>query len=108
MQAAADATPSGMVSVLGLTSDKVEELCTKASAAGKVQIANLLCSSNIVVSGTKAGCDEVERLAPDLGAMKTIRLAVAGAFHTAIMRPADEKLAQALAACQLHPSRLPV
>jgi [acyl-carrier-protein] S-malonyltransferase len=108
MQAAADATPSGMVSVLGLSQEKVEELCTKAGAAGKVQIANLLCPSNIVVSGTKAGCDEVERLAPEFGAMKTIRLAVAGAFHTDIMRPADEKLAAALAACQLKPARLPV
>jgi [acyl-carrier-protein] S-malonyltransferase len=108
MQAAADATPSGMVSVLGLTQAKVEELCAKASAAGKVQIANLLCPSNIVVSGAKAGCDDVERLAPEFGAMKTIRLAVAGAFHTDIMRPADQKLAAALAACQLQPARLPV
>lgn len=108
MQAAADATPSGMVSVLGLSQQKVEELCTKASAAGKVQIANLLCPSNIVVSGSKSGCDEVERLAPEFGAMKTIRLAVAGAFHTDIMRPADQKLAAALAACQLEPARLPV
>jgi [acyl-carrier-protein] S-malonyltransferase len=108
MQAAADATPSGMVSVLGLSQGKVEELCAKASAAGNVQIANLLCPSNIVVSGTKAGCDEVERLAPDFGAMKSIRLAVAGAFHTDVMRPADEKLAAALAACRLQPARLPV
>ena len=108
MQAAADATPSGMVSVLGLTPDKVEALCAQARAAGKVQIANLLCPSNIVVSGTKAGCDEVERLAPEFGAMKTIRLAVAGAFHTDIMRPADEKLAAALAECRMQPPRVPV
>ena len=80
----------------------------KASAAGTVQIANLLCPSNIVVSGTKAACDEVERLAPEFGAMKTIRLAVAGAFHTDIMKPADEKLAAALAQCRLQTPRLPV
>jgi [acyl-carrier-protein] S-malonyltransferase len=108
MQAASDATPSGMVSVLGLTPEKVEELCAKARAAGKVQIANLLCPSNIVVSGTRAACAELERLAPDFGAMKTIRLAVAGAFHTDIMKPADEKLAAALAHCELRPVRLPV
>jgi [acyl-carrier-protein] S-malonyltransferase len=108
MQAASDATPSGMVSVLGLSQEKVEELCTKASAVGSVQIANLLCPSNIVVSGTKAGCDEVERLAPEMGAMKTIRLPVAGAFHTDIMKPADENLAQALDKVQLTPCRLPV
>ena len=108
MQAAADATPSGMVSVLGLEPDKVEELCAQARSAGKVEIANLLCPSNIVVSGTKAACDEVERLAPEKGAMKTIRLAVAGAFHTDIMKPADQTLAAALETVQLKAPRIPV
>src|SRR5262249_50989761 len=108
MQAAADATPSAMVSVLGLDLPKVEELCAKARPAGLIEVANLLCPSNIVVSGTKAACDEVERLAPDLGAMKTIRLAVAGAFHTELMRPADQALQQALAGVALNPPRVPV
>lgn len=108
MQAASDATPSGMVSVLGLDLDRVEELCKKASSAGPVQVANLLCPRNIVVSGSKAGCDEVERLAPEFDAMKTIRLAVAGAFHTNIMKPADEALAAALARVTIEPARIPV
>jgi [acyl-carrier-protein] S-malonyltransferase len=108
MQAAADATPSAMVSVLGLELEKVEELCAKAGPAGLVQVANHLCPSNIVVSGTKAACDEVEKLAPDMGAMKTIRLAVAGAFHTDLMKPADETLAAALDKTTLHPARVPV
>jgi [acyl-carrier-protein] S-malonyltransferase len=108
MQAASDATPSAMLSVLGLAQDKVEELCAKARTAGTVEVANLLCPGNIVVSGTRAACDEVERLAPEMGAMKTIRLAVAGAFHTAIMKPADETLAKALAQTELRPLRIPV
>lgn len=108
MQAAADATPSGMVSVLGLDPEKLEELCVKARSAGPVQIANLLCPKNIVVSGTKAACDEVERLAPEFDVMKTIRLAVAGAFHTDIMKPADEALAAALAKVTIRPARIPV
>lgn len=108
MQAASDATPSGMVSVLGLPVEKVEELCGNARSAGIVSVANLLCPGNIVVSGTKAACDEVERLAPAAGAMKTIRLPVAGAFHTTIMKPADETLAVALARTELKPPRVPV
>ncbi len=108
MQAAADATPSGMVSVLGLEADKVAELCKKAQSAGTMEIANLLCPGNIVVSGTKAACAEVERLAPEMGAMKTIRLAVAGAFHTEIMKPADQTLAHALAGVKLQTPRLAV
>lgn len=108
MQAAADATPSGMVSVLGLALEKVEELCAKARPAGTIAVANLLCPGNIVVSGTNAACDEVQRLAPEMGAMKTIRLPVAGAFHTDIMKPADETLAQTLARTELRVPRVPV
>ena len=108
MQAAADATPSAMVSVLGLALDKVEELCAKARGVGTMQVANHLCPGNIVVSGTKAACDEVEKLAPEMGAMKTIRLAVAGAFHTDIMKPADQTLAAALDKADLRPARIPV
>jgi [acyl-carrier-protein] S-malonyltransferase len=107
MQAAADATPSGMVSIVGLEADRVEELCRQAAAAGSVRIANLLCPGNIVVSGSRAACDEAERLAAAAGA-RTVRLAVAGAFHTDIMRPADEALAAALAAVEVRPPRVPV
>ena len=108
MQSASDATPSGMVSVLGLPLDKVEQLCAKARSAGLVQVANHLCPGNIAVSGAKAACDEIEKLAPEFGAMKTIRLAVAGAFHTDIMKPADQALAQALADVDVRRPRLPV
>src|SRR5262249_34459450 len=59
-------------------------------------------------SGAAAACDLLESLAPEMGAMKTIRLAVAGAFHTTIMKPADEKLAAALSGCQLQKARISV
>src|SRR5262249_43096586 len=59
-------------------------------------------------SGTQAGCAQVERLALERGAMKTIRLAVAGAFHTDIMKPADEQLAAALGEVEIKPARIPV
>ena len=108
MQAAADATPSGMLSVLGLSLEKVEELCAKARPAGLIEVANHLCPNNIVVSGSRAACDMAERLAPEVGAMKTIRLAVAGAFHTALMKPADETLAAALEQCRLTAAKIPV
>jgi len=107
MQAAADATPSGMVSIIGLDQSKVEELCAQARPSGAIDVANLLCPGNIVVSGTKAGCDSVQALAEAAGA-KTIRLAVAGAFHTAIMKPADAALAKALEAVAVQPPRIPV
>jgi [acyl-carrier-protein] S-malonyltransferase len=107
MQAAADATPSGMVSIIGLDQAKVEELCAQARPKGQIEIANLLCPGNIVVSGSKDGCAAIEALAEATGA-KTIKLAVAGAFHTSIMKPADEALAKALAEVQIQRPRIPV
>lgn len=107
MQAAADATPSGMVSVLGVEPARIEELCAAARAQGTMEIANLLCPGNIVVSGAKVACDAVERLVEQAGG-RTVRLAVAGAFHTALMKPADEKLAGALEGVTIRPPRVPV
>ncbi len=107
MQAAAAATPSGMVSVLTLEQAKVEELVAAARACGHLEVANLLCPGNIVVSGTLAACDAMEKLVAAAGG-RTVRLAVAGAFHTALMKPADEALAAALAEVDIKPPRVPV
>ncbi|MDA1055318.1 MAG: ACP S-malonyltransferase [Planctomycetota bacterium] len=108
MQAAADATPSGMVSLLGLERDAIERLCDEARGDGILQIANYLCPGNTVVSGDKHACERVADLAVQAGAMKAIPLAVAGAFHTSIMQPAVEKLAMALAAATVSVPRIPV
>ncbi len=107
MQAAANATPSGMVSIIPIEREKVQALCDAASAVAPVQIANYLCPGNTVVSGSKAGCEEIVRLAEASGA-KAIPLAVAGAFHTAIMQPACSQLAEALGKATYHAPRLPV
>ncbi len=108
MQAAADAVPSGMVSILGLDREKVEQLCREAGGGDVLQVANLLCPGNIAVSGTKAACERVVQAAEAAGAMKTVPLAVAGAFHTSIMEPARERLAAALASVKLRSPRVPV
>ena len=110
MQAAAKATPSGMTSVLGLDEAKVDELIARVASTGGGTIwkANLLCPGNIVVSGSKDALSHIEPIASELGAMKVIPLAVAGAFHTDLMKPADEQLAEALAGADLKPPRIPV
>jgi [acyl-carrier-protein] S-malonyltransferase len=108
MQAAADATPSGMVAILGLELDKVEQLCRDAGQGEILQVANLLCPGNIAVSGTRAACDRIVQQAPAAGAMKAVPLAVAGAFHTPIMQPAVDRLTAALASTPLAAPRVPV
>jgi [acyl-carrier-protein] S-malonyltransferase len=108
MQDAADATPSGMVSILGLERVEVESLCEKARDGEILKIANLLCPQNIVISGTMRACERAAEMAQSFGAMKAVPLAVAGAFHTEIMRPADQRCAEALADVPMHKPRIPV
>lgn len=107
MQAAADATPSGMVSILLLEREQVEAVVAEASSAGDLQIANYLCPGNIVVSGANAACEKAAEVATEAGG-RAIPLAVAGAFHTSIMKPADERLAEALAATTIGKPEIPV
>ncbi|QDT83522.1 ACP S-malonyltransferase [Gimesia chilikensis] len=107
MQAAADANPSGMVSILLLDRDKVAEICEAASSAGRIWIANYLCPGNIVLSGENSACERAAELAEQEGG-RAIPLAVAGAFHTEIMKPADSKLSEALAGVGLKKPEIPV
>ncbi len=108
MQEASDAIPSGMVSILGLERVEVEALCEKARGDDVLEIANLLCPGNIAVSGSNAACERAAELALPFGAMKAVPLAVAGAFHTPIMKPAEGKLADALADVPMQSPKIPV
>jgi len=96
MQEAADAKPSGMVSILGLEQQQVQDLCDAARKGGTLEIANLLCPGNIAVSGTRQACALVAELAVAAGAMRAIELTVAGGFHTPLMAPAAHHLQAAL------------
>lgn len=112
MQEAADAAKSAMVSIIGLDSDKVQQLCDAANQEvdedNKVQIANYLCPGNYAVSGGVKGIEAVEAKAKSFKARMTVRLAVAGAFHTGFMEPAVSRLEAALAATQINTPRMPV
>jgi [acyl-carrier-protein] S-malonyltransferase len=108
MQAASDAVPSGMASVLGLDLDKVDELCDVSRGDDVLRPANLLCPGNIVVSGHQTALDRLIPAAPDFGAMQVIPLSVAGAFHTSLMEPAVEKLRAALEEMPISDTSIPV
>mmetsp|Transcript_17555 Transcript_17555/g.27341 ORF Transcript_17555/g.27341 Transcript_17555/m.27341 type:complete len:351 (+) Transcript_17555:153-1205(+) len=111
MQAAADAVDSSMVSVIGLSKDVVSEICEAAieKSGEKIQIANYLCNGNYAVSGSSKACDTVEEIAkPDFKARMTVRLAVAGAFHTDFMAPAVSALEEVLADVEIKKPRIPV
>ncbi len=107
MQAAAEATPSGMVSALMLSAEQVDEVCRRARERGPLWVANYLCPGNTVLSGSVAGCAAAEELIDELGG-KPIPLSVAGAFHTELMESACAKLDAALRHVPLAPPRIPV
>jgi len=109
MQAAAEAVSSGMVSVLGMERSQVEELIEQQRGPDEtLQIANLLCPGNLVVSGDSAACQRLAEAATEAGAMKVLPLAVAGAFHTPIMQPAVERLTSVLQGVSFQAPRIPV
>lgn len=111
MQAASEATDSGMVSVIGLDIETVDKLCARVRelTGQKIQIANYLCPGNYAVSGSKAACAKLAEIAkPEFKARMTVPLAVAGAFHTDFMSPAVQKLADVLAKVEIRKPRIPV
>jgi [acyl-carrier-protein] S-malonyltransferase len=118
MQEAADANGGSMVSIIGLDEEKVHQLCEKVIASEDeyedeeeydvrlLEPVNFNCPGQIVVSGTKAACKQAKELAVKYGAIKAVRLDVAGAFHTEMMSGAAEALRQALSKCAIaEPSR---
>ena len=108
MQAAALATPSGMTSLLGMDEAQVDELCRRVEPFGRLWKANMLGPGNIVVSGEASAMTRVEPIATELGAGRVIPLAVAGAFHSPLMHPADEQLSEVLAGSTILSPRIPV
>ncbi|HOW72702.1 MAG TPA: ACP S-malonyltransferase [Phycisphaerae bacterium] len=107
MQAAAVATPSGMVSALGLDLTQVETVCRSAAAAGLLVPANFNCPGQIVLSGTRAACEAAVPLIEQAGG-RAIPLKVAGAFHSPIMQSAADGLAEVLARTPLQTPAFPV
>jgi len=97
MQAAAEASSGGMVAIIGLDEEKTKALCKEAGQGELLEPVNFNCPGQIAISGTKSACQRAEQLAPEYGAMKAVRLEVAGAFHTSMMTPAAKTLSDVLA-----------
>lgn len=108
MQEAALATPSGMSSILGLDAEKVDAVIAEVAPHGRLWKANMLGPGNIVVSGDKSALAMLDQPALAAGAMKVIPLAVAGAFHSPLMKPADTFLADVLKAAEIGTTSIPV
>jgi len=105
MQDAAVAVPGGMVSLLGADEDVAAKVCRAARGEGVLVPANFNCPGQIVVSGTLDACRKAEEVAAECGASGAVPLDVAGAFHSPLMQPAADALAEVLAGVQVRPPR---
>ena len=106
MQKACELQPGTMAAVLGLEDAKVEELC--ATIDGIVTPANYNCPGQLVISGelkaVEAACEKMK----EAGAKKALILSVSGAFHSVLMKPAEEELAAAIEQTTFHKPLCPV
>lgn len=91
-----EAAPTGsgkMVAVMNTEPALIEEICQKASERGIVSPANYNTPAQIVIGGEVLAVDYAVELLKEAGVRKLIELKVSGPFHTAILKPASEKLA---------------
>jgi len=106
MQKACELQPGTMAAVLGLEDAKVEELC--ATIDGIVTPANYNCPGQLVISGelkaVEAACEKMK----EAGAKRALVLPVGGAFHSVLMKPAEEELAAAIEQTTFHKPLCPV
>ncbi len=108
MQAAVPVGQGAMAAILGLDSDAVSDLCEKAGALGACQIANDNGGGQIVVSGAKAAVEAAAEASRDRGAKRAVMLPVSAPFHSALMAPAAETMAEALETVRMTKPVLPV
>jgi [acyl-carrier-protein] S-malonyltransferase len=107
-----EAVPNGegtMAAVLGMDRDKLMDVTETVSAGGNpVQLANLNCPGQIVISGSKSGVEEASVKAKEAGAKRVIPLDVSGPFHSSLMKPAAERFEAVLDNISLKDASTPV
>ncbi|GGH16809.1 ACP S-malonyltransferase [Paenibacillus segetis] len=106
------AVPGGkgaMAAVLGGEREALAGLCADITAGGNpVELANINCPGQIVVSGSKEGVDQVVERVKEIGAKRAILLEVSGPFHSSLMKSAAERLAEKLTSIDFKDTNFPV
>ncbi len=107
MQKACEKQPSTMAAIIGLSDEKIEEICSQVTE-GVVVCANYNCPGQLVISGSIEGIDAACALLTAAGAKRALKLNVGGAFHSPLMEPARAELAEAIAATPFMTPSCPV
>jgi [acyl-carrier-protein] S-malonyltransferase len=103
-----DERPGAMAAVIGLGADDLGRLCEQASGTGLVTLANINSPTQIVVSGEDDGVTRLMELAEKAGASRVVKLQVAAAFHSEMMKPVQEQMADAVQEVAWSEPRVPV
>ncbi|MCY1095850.1 ACP S-malonyltransferase [Bacillus safensis] len=107
-----EAVPAGegaMAAILGLDKAALEEVTKEVTESGHlVELANLNCPGQIVISGTAKGVELASEKAKEKGAKRAIALEVSGPFHSALMKPAAEKFTDVLSKLDIADAKTPV
>jgi [acyl-carrier-protein] S-malonyltransferase len=108
MQKACEILPSGMASIIGLDRTAVEAVCIEASGRGLVSVCNLNGPDQIAIGGEMPALHVAMEIAKTRGAKRVVPLKVAGGFHTRLMKPAEEELAEEIRTTPIRAPRFPV
>ena len=109
MQKACEANPGTMAAIIGLSDEKVEEICAEVSKNGKLVIpANYNCPGQLVISGNVEAVNEACEKLKEAGAKRALLLKVGGAFHSPLMQPAKDELQKAIENTTISASECPV
>lgn len=100
MQKACEAVPSTMAAILGMDDEQVEKICSEID--GIVVPANYNCPGQLVISGSIEAVNIACEKLKEAGAKRALVLPVGGAFHSPLMKPAEEELAKAIKATTFH------
>lgn len=104
MQGEVPVGQGAMSAVLAMDAEKIEEVIAPIEG---VQIANYNCPGQIVITGEKAAVDAAAAACSEAGAKRCVPLKVSGPFHSAMLKGAGEKLADALESVEIHDIKVP-
>lgn len=108
MEKAVPAGQGAMAAVLGLTEEEITSALESINASEVVDIANINCPGQIVISGTKPGIDKAVSVLTDAGARRVLPLNVSGPFHSRLMKPASTEFNERLQEVLFADAQLPV
>ncbi len=108
MQEAVPVGEGSMAAVMGMERESVMECLKMASGYGVVEAANFNCPGQIVIAGHTKAVEHACTILKEKGAKRAIMLPVSAPFHSSLLKPAGEKLAEELEKVEISDNKLPV